>query len=53
MGFIKIYDGIPSGNVKIAIENGPVEIVDVFHAFSNGGAFQFVISTFTRSGKSH
>jgi hypothetical protein len=29
MGFIRIYDGIPSGYVKIAIEHGPVEIVDL------------------------
>ena len=30
MGFNRIYDGIPSGNVlQVAIENGPVEIVDL------------------------
>ena len=23
MGFIRIYDGIPSGYVKIAVEHGP------------------------------
>jgi hypothetical protein len=30
MGFNGIYDGIPSGNLlQVAIENGPVEIVDL------------------------
>ena len=30
MGFIRIYHGIPSGNLlRLAIENGPVEIVDL------------------------
>jgi hypothetical protein len=30
MGFIRIYHGIPSGNlIRLAIENGPVEIVDL------------------------
>ena len=41
MGFNGIYDGIPSGNLlQVAIENGPVEIVDlpidsmvIFHSF--------------------
>ena len=33
---------IPSGYVKIAIENDPVEIVDF--PMKNGGSFQFAMS---------
>ena len=42
MGFNGIYDDIPSGYVKIAMENGPVEIVSfpinsmvIFHSYVN------------------
>ena len=33
--------GVPSGYVKIAIENGPVEIVEF--PMKNGGSFQFAM----------
>ena len=30
MGFIRIYDGIPSGKLTVCeLENGPVKIVDL------------------------
>ena len=36
--------GLPSGNLlQFAIENGPVEIVDL--PIENGGSFQFAILT--------
>ena len=37
---------LPSGFVKIAIENGPVEIVDL--PIENGGSFQFAMLVITR-----
>ena len=37
---------LPSGYVKIAIENDPVEIVDV--PIENGGSFPSVFCMFTR-----
>ena len=40
------YRRTPSGYVQIAIENGPVEIVD--SPIDSMMMFQFVLSTFTR-----
>ena len=51
MGFNGIGDGMPSGNLlQFAIENGPVEIVDLPSYFSHGGSFHSYVVTFTRPG---
>ena len=43
MGFNGIGDGMPSGNLlQFAIENGPVEIVDL--PIINGGSFHSYVS---------
>ena len=42
---------LPSGYVKIAIENGPVEIVDL--PINSIGGFSIVFCRFTRPGRGH